>query len=71
MPENVSARLPPHQVLTGKWPVLTYGAVPKVDLSTWTLRCFGLVETEIAWSWEEFLRLPRTETVSAVSLRRA
>jgi len=66
MPENVSARLPPHQVLTGKWPVLTYGAVPKVDLSTWTLRCFGLVETEIAWSWEEFLRLPRTETVSDI-----
>src|SRR6266496_1899380 len=36
-----SARLPPGQVLTHKWPVLTYGETPRADLQTWTFRCFG------------------------------
>ena len=37
-------RLPPGQVLTQKWPVLTYGATPHADLQTWTFRCFGFVD---------------------------
>ncbi len=53
-------RLPPGQSLTEKFPVLHYGPVPQVDLSTWTLRVFGAVEEEIVWSWEEFNQLPRT-----------
>jgi DMSO/TMAO reductase YedYZ molybdopterin-dependent catalytic subunit len=59
-------RLPPGQVLTAKWPVLTYGATPHPDLSRWTFRCTGLLEKEIAWTWEEFLRLPRVEIVSDI-----
>ncbi|HKA35590.1 MAG TPA: sulfite oxidase-like oxidoreductase [Thermoanaerobaculia bacterium] len=59
-------RLPPGQVITAKWPVLTYGATPRPDMSKWTFRCRGLVENEIAWSWEEFLRLPRVEVVSDI-----
>jgi DMSO/TMAO reductase YedYZ molybdopterin-dependent catalytic subunit len=39
-------RLPPGQVLTENWHVLTYGATPRVDLQTWTFRCFGLVQEE-------------------------
>jgi DMSO/TMAO reductase YedYZ molybdopterin-dependent catalytic subunit len=54
-------RLPPGQVLTDKWPVLHYGSVPKVDLSAWSFRVFGLVERERRWTWEEFLSLPRVE----------
>lgn len=53
-------RLPPGQSLTEKFPVLHYGPVPQVDLSTWTLRVFGAVEEEIVWSWDEFNQLPRT-----------
>jgi DMSO/TMAO reductase YedYZ molybdopterin-dependent catalytic subunit len=41
--------------------VLHYGSVPKVDLSTWSFRVFGLVERERRWTWEEFLSLPRVE----------
>src|ERR1700720_2248868 len=59
-------RLPPGQVLTQKWPVLTYGETPRVDLQTWTFRCFGLVEKEISWTWSEFLALPRGEVTSDV-----
>lgn len=59
-------RLPPGQVLTEKWPVLTYGQTPRVDTRTWTFRCFGLVEEELSWTWEEFLALPRITVVSDI-----
>jgi len=60
------ARLPPGQVLTAKWPVLTYGPTPRVDLRAWTFRCFGHVEEDVSWTWEEFTRLPQVEVKSDV-----
>jgi DMSO/TMAO reductase YedYZ molybdopterin-dependent catalytic subunit len=60
-PETRASRVPPGQLLTSKWPVLTYGRTPRFDPRSWTFRCTGLVEEEIAWTWEEFLTLPRTE----------
>jgi len=59
-------RLPPGQTLTAKWPVLTYGDTPRVDLRTWTFRCFGQVEEEVSWTWQEFTRLPQIEVTSDV-----
>jgi DMSO/TMAO reductase YedYZ molybdopterin-dependent catalytic subunit len=56
-------RLPPGQSLTTKFPVLHYGPVPQYDMSKWTLRAFGLIEKEMTWTWEEFLKLP-TKTVT-------
>lgn len=64
--KNPAQRVPPGQHLTEKWPVLTYGGTPRFDPKTWTFRCFGLVEQEVVWTWEEFLRLPRVETTSDV-----
>jgi DMSO/TMAO reductase YedYZ molybdopterin-dependent catalytic subunit len=63
---NGALRLPPGQVLTQKWPVLTYGETPRADLAAWTFRCFGLVEKEISWTWREFLELPRVEVTSDI-----
>ena len=59
--DELARRTPPGQVLTTKWPVLTYGLTPKFNPKTWTFRCFGVVEEEVSWTWEEFLKLPRTE----------
>ena len=64
--ERDAHRLPPGQVLTEKWPVLTYGSTPRLDLKTWTFRCFGLVEAEVSWTWEEFTRLPQVEVTSDI-----
>ena len=64
IPSELAHRIPPGQTLTEKWPVLTYGMTPRVNLKAWTFRCFGLVEEERSWTWEEFLALPRVETVS-------
>jgi DMSO/TMAO reductase YedYZ molybdopterin-dependent catalytic subunit len=55
-----AGRLPPGQKLTEGWPVLTYGSVPKVDLGTWSFRLIGLVDSEVALSWEQFMALPQT-----------
>jgi DMSO/TMAO reductase YedYZ molybdopterin-dependent catalytic subunit len=59
-------RLPPGQVLTQKWPVLTYGETPRTDLQSWTFRCFGLVEEPMSWTWSELLALPRVKVISDV-----
>jgi DMSO/TMAO reductase YedYZ molybdopterin-dependent catalytic subunit len=63
---SLDRRLPPGQALTTKWPVLTYGDTPRVDLRTWTFRCFGHVEEDVSWTWEEFTRLPQIEVRSDV-----
>jgi len=57
---TTAGRVPPGQTLTTKWPVLTYGATPRFNPRTWTFRCFGLVEGEVYWTWEEFQTLPMT-----------
>lgn len=51
-------RLPPGQVLTEKWPVLHYGAVPHVRAEGWEMRIFGAVEEEVRLSWDDLQALP-------------
>jgi DMSO/TMAO reductase YedYZ molybdopterin-dependent catalytic subunit len=58
--ERSSARVPPGQVVTRKWPVLHYGDVPRVDIATWRFRIFGLVEEEVTLTYQDFMNLPRT-----------
>ncbi|HLB23061.1 MAG TPA: sulfite oxidase-like oxidoreductase [Dehalococcoidia bacterium] len=53
-------RLPPGQKLTDGWPVLHYGGIPSIDLSTWKFSMVGLVEDEVHFSWDDFMALPQT-----------
>lgn len=55
-------RLPPGQSLTHKFPVLTYGPVPKFNPALWDFRVFGTIEREMTWKWDEFQKLP-TKTI--------
>ncbi|MEW6271627.1 MAG: sulfite oxidase-like oxidoreductase [Thermodesulfobacteriota bacterium] len=66
IPPTLAHRVPPGQTLTDKWPVLTYGATPRFDPATWTFRCFGLVERETTWTWQELLALPRVRVTSDI-----
>lgn len=59
-------RVPAGQRLTEKFPVLHYGGVPKIDVSKWTFRIWGLVEKERKLSYEEFLALPGVKVFSDV-----
>ena len=52
------ARIPPGQTVTDKWPVLHFGPVPKVDLATWDLKLFGLVEEPLTLTYPELRALP-------------
>ena len=58
---DLARRTPPGQVLTTKWPVLTYGRTPRFDPRKWSFRAFGLVEEETSFSWEDLQALPRVE----------
>jgi DMSO/TMAO reductase YedYZ molybdopterin-dependent catalytic subunit len=50
---------PPGQYITDKFPVLTHGPMPRIDLKVWSFRIFGLVEEERTLTWEEFMGLPQ------------
>ena len=50
-------RVPPGQFLSKKFPVLTYGSTPKIDIKSWKIRVFGLVEQEVELDWDQFSKL--------------
>ena len=53
-------RLPPGQVLTLKWPVLSYGSAPRYDMAKWRLRLYGEVGAPADLTWKDVVALPRT-----------
>ncbi len=57
-------RVPPGQSRTQKWPVLDASGPPRINLSAWKLRIFGLVGEPIEWEWRDFLQLPRVRVFS-------
>ncbi len=59
-------RVPPHQIITEKFPVLHHGGVPSIDVTKWTFRVWGLVEKERKLSHKEFMALPRVTVLSDV-----
>ena len=63
--ENRSERTPPGQLLSERFPVLTYGETVRYpNLNGWDLRVFGLVGEEKRFSWADLMALPQqTQTV--------
>jgi DMSO/TMAO reductase YedYZ molybdopterin-dependent catalytic subunit len=60
-------RLPPGQVLTQRFPVLHYGAVPRyVNMDEWDLRVFGAVEDEVRFTYAKFTSLPTVRIVADI-----
>jgi DMSO/TMAO reductase YedYZ molybdopterin-dependent catalytic subunit len=59
-PRDGIARIPPGQYETKKYPVLSYGPTPIIELAAWRLRIFGLVETPVELDWAAFSALPTT-----------
>ncbi|MEZ5355764.1 MAG: sulfite oxidase-like oxidoreductase [Bryobacteraceae bacterium] len=54
-------RIPPGQSRTRKWPVLDANGTPSMSSDHWKLQVFGLVNQSRAWTWDEFLALPRVK----------
>jgi DMSO/TMAO reductase YedYZ molybdopterin-dependent catalytic subunit len=57
-------RLPPGQSPTVKWPVLTVGPTPDVDVATWSLSFYGEVEEPYAVRWDELQALEQVTQVT-------
>jgi DMSO/TMAO reductase YedYZ molybdopterin-dependent catalytic subunit len=55
------ARLPPGQSPTTKFPVLTVGPNPKVELDRWLLSVHGEAEEPFVLGWDELMALEQTE----------
>lgn len=53
-------KLPPGQVVTQKFPVLTYGGTVHVVKANWKFRLDGLVEAPFEFDWTFFMNLPQT-----------
>lgn len=52
-------RVPPGQVLTTKFPVLTYGPTPRVTPEEWRLKVWGRVDAPLDIGWAELRALPQ------------
>jgi len=59
-------RIPPGQRVTDRFPVLHEGPIPPFDPATWDLRLFGLVEKEVAFTYDQILALPTVRVVADV-----
>ena len=54
-------RIPPGQVVTRKFPVMTAGTPKVTPQEKWTLTVDGKVETPLELTWSEFSKLPTQE----------
>lgn len=57
-------RIPPGQSRTRRWPVLDAYGAPQIDVANWRLELFGSVEKTVAFTWDEFLQLPKAKVFS-------
>jgi DMSO/TMAO reductase YedYZ molybdopterin-dependent catalytic subunit len=51
-------RVPPGQIVTTKFPVLSYGPTPRIDKASFSFRLFGAVGKEMELSWDELMKFP-------------
>ncbi len=54
-------RLPPGQYEERGFPVLSLGPTPEVSKAAWKLEVAGLVDNNLSWNWDEFLKLPQED----------
>ncbi len=62
--KDIKPRVPPDQYVTSKFPVLTYGATPRIALEEWRLHLTGLAARPVELTWEQFQALPRVRNVA-------
>lgn len=52
-------RVPPGQIVTKIYPVLSASSVPEIDLKNFKFRVFGAVENAYSMSWDELMQMPK------------
>lgn len=61
VPPELQHRVPPGQTVTDRFPILTEGEVPYYDMSTWSIKAFGEVDSIRSFSFDDLMKLPQTE----------
>ncbi|MGH8927290.1 MAG: molybdopterin-dependent oxidoreductase, partial [Acidimicrobiia bacterium] len=56
-----TARVPPGQYVTERFPVLHAGVTPKVDLARWDFGVEGLVTAPTTWTYQDILDMPQVQ----------
>lgn len=65
MIQNYSPSLHPNgQFITDKFPALTHGTAPWIDMKAWRLEIYGAVEREMELSWSDLTRLPKVQVTA-------
>jgi DMSO/TMAO reductase YedYZ molybdopterin-dependent catalytic subunit len=55
-------RVPPGQIVTERFPILTEGETPVYDMDQWSLRVYGEVEEEKTFTFSDILAMPQSKT---------
>lgn len=59
-------KVPPGQVLTKVFPVLSASDIPEIDLTKFRFRVFGKVENPYTLSWEELMAMPKVKKIEDI-----
>ncbi len=54
-------RVPPGQILTERFPILTYGEEPEVSPEAWAFEIRGLVENPLRLTYQDLLKEPQVD----------
>ena len=57
-------KIPPGQIATNKFPTMTFGSIPQINLDVWELKIFGLIQEEIILKWSDLQKLPKYKLLS-------
>ncbi|MBK50235.1 MAG: sulfite oxidase-like oxidoreductase [SAR202 cluster bacterium] len=57
-------KIPPGQITTDKFPIMTFGSIPDINLDTWELQIYGLIQKPITITWQELQKLPKYNLLS-------
>ena len=64
VPKGMEDRVPPGQYVTPKMPVMSLSPTPKVSMTDWRLRLFGVVERETELTWAEWEALAQIDVTA-------
>src|ERR1700733_7807331 len=59
-------QVPPGQVVTKVFPVLSASSVPEVDLKKFRFRVNGNVENKLELTWDELMQMPHIKKVEDI-----
>ncbi|MGI0100210.1 MAG: molybdopterin-dependent oxidoreductase [Candidatus Micrarchaeaceae archaeon] len=59
-------RVPPGQVVTRTFPVLSASDAPKINLKTFRFKVFGAVEDPYSMTWDELMAMPRIKRTLSI-----